>query len=220
MTAFIEPKFFLADPQIRPFILDERVDLLASNVPISATGKFIVSELRPPRGQVYLIKNITPYAMERTNVGNPATESFQFLSPIVAGGFFSFEPTVNDNSPFIIEQNYNAPRVSAAPAALNNNDRVRAKGIGYISDAPFTVAQNSWFNPLFTILVPSNAVFRLIFSILPVSTTLPLPAGGQYSVGGVVVGSRRVDFAGSVLVGQQMSEQYYHGLAQRVATQP
>lgn len=218
MSAFIEPKFFLADPQIRPFILDERVDLLASNVPVSATGKFIVSELRPPRGQVYLIKNITPYAMARTNVG-AGDESFQFLSSIVAGGFFSFEPTVNDNSPFIIEQNYNAPRVSAAPAALNNNDRVRAKGIGYISDAPFTVAQNSWFNPLFTILVPSNAVFRLIFSILPVSTTLPLPAGGQFGVGGVG-GTRRVDFAGSVLVGQQMSEQYYHGLAQRVAAQP
>ena len=219
MSAFIEPKFFLADPQIRPFIIDERVDLLAANVPISATGKFIVSELRPPRGQVYLIKNITPYAMARINVG-AADESFQLLSPIAAGGFFSFEPVVNDNSPFIIEQNYNAPRVDALPAALNNNDRDRAKGIGYISDAPFTVAQNSWFNPLFTILVPSNAVFQIIFSILPVSTTLPLPAGGQYSVGGVVVGSRRVDFAGSVLVGQQMSEQYYHGLAQRVAAQP
>lgn len=218
MTAFIEPKFFLADPQIRPFVLDERVDLTAPNVPIAATGKYVVSELRPPRGQVYLIKNITPYAMERTNVGL-ATESFQLITPAsVAGGFFSFEPTVNDNAPFIIEQNYNSPKTAGA-ASLNNNDRIRAKGIGYITDAPWLAAQNSWFNPLFTILVPSNAVFRLIFSILPVSATDPLPAGGQFGVGGVG-GTRRVDFAGSILVGQQMSEQYYHGLAQKVAAQP
>jgi hypothetical protein len=217
MTAFIEPKFFLADPQIRPFVIDERVDLTAPNVPIAATGKYVVSELRPPRGQVYLIKNITPYAMARTNVGL-ATESFQFLNPIAAGGFFSFEPTVNDNAPFIIEQNYNSPKIAGA-ASLNNNDRIRAKGIGYITDAPWVVAQNGWFNPLFTVLVPSNAVFRLIFSILPVSATDPLPAGGQFGVGGAG-GTRRVDFAGSVLVGQQMSEQYYHGLAQRVAAQP
>jgi hypothetical protein len=217
MTAFIEPKFFLSDPQIRPFILDERVDLTAPNVPIAATGKYVVSELRPPRGQVYLIKNITPYAMARTNVGL-ATESFQLLDPIAAAGFFSFEPTINDNAPFIIEQNYNAPKTAGA-ASLNNNDRIRAKGIGYITDSPWLAAQNSWFNPLFTVLVPSNAVFRLIFSILPMSGTDPLPAGGQFGVGGAG-GTRRVDFAGSILVGQQMSEQYYHGLAQRVAAQP
>lgn len=218
MTSFIDPKFFLADPQVRPFVIDERVDLTAPNVPIAATGKFIVTELRPPRGQVYLIKNITPYAMERVNVGNVATESFQLISAPSAAGFFSFEPTVNDNSPFIIEQNYNAPKTANA-ASLNNNDRVRAKGIGYITDSPWLAAQNSWFNPLFTILVPSNAVFRLIFSILPVSATDPIPAGGRFGVNGVG-GTRRVDFAGSILVGQQMSEQYYHGLTQRVSAQP
>lgn len=213
MTAFIEPKFFLADPQIRPFVLDERVDLTAPNVPVAATGRYIVSELRPPRGQVYVIKNITPYAMERVDVGAP-TETFRLLAANTAAGFFSFEPTVNDNSPFVVRQNYNAPAV-APPPNPNNNDRVQAKGIGYISDAPFTVAQNGWFNPLFTILVPSNAVFRLIFSILPVAATSPIPVGGQFAVGGAG-GARRVDFAGSILVGQQMSEQYYHTLAQQV----
>lgn len=217
MSAFIEPKFFLADPQIRPFVFDQRVDLTAPNVPIAAAGKYIVTELRPPRGQVYLIKNLTPYAMERTNVGL-ATESFQLISAPTAAGFFTFEPTVNDNAPFIIEQDYNAPKTAGA-ASLNNNDRVRAKGIGYIADSPWAVAQNSWFNPLFTIFVPSNAVFRLVFSILPVSATDPIPAAGRFGVGGVG-GTRRVDFAGSILVGQQMSEQYYHGLAQRVASQP
>ena len=155
--------------------------------------------------------------MARTNVGL-ATESFQLIDSIAAAGFFSFEPTVNDNAPFIIEQNYNSPKTAGA-ASLNNNDRIRAKGIGYITDAPWLAAQNSWFNPLFTVFVPSNAVFRLIFSILPVSATDPLPAGGQFGIGGAG-GTRRVDFAGSILVGQQMSEQYYHGLAQRVAAQP
>ena len=212
MTSFIEPKFFLADPQIRPFILDERVDLTAPNVPIASTGRYIVSELRPPRGQVYLIKNITPYAMERTNYGLP-NESFQLISAPLAAGFFSFEPTVNDNSPFIIRQNYNAPM---AGPGTNNNERVQNKGIGYISDAPFAVAQNGWFNPLFTILVPSNAIFRLIFSILPVSATNPIPVQGRYAVGGAG-GARRVDFVGSILVGQQMSEQYYHTLTQQVS---
>lgn len=212
MTALIEPRFFLADPQIRPFIVDNRVDLTAPNVPITATGKFVVAEIRPPRGQVYIVKNITPYAMARTNVGL-ATESFQLISAISAAGFFTFEPIVNDNSPFVIEQDYNAPKIAGA-ASLNNNDKIRAKGIGYISDSPFTVAQNSWFNPLFSILVPSNAVFQIVFSILPVSAANPIPVAGQFTVGGAG-GGRRVDFAGSVLVGQQMTEQYYHGLVQR-----
>lgn len=215
MTSFIEPRFFLADPQIRPFIFDERVDLTAPNVPIASTGRYVVSELRPPRGQVYVIKNITPYAMERVDVGLP-TETFRLINAPTAAGFFSFEPSVNDNSPFIVRQNYNAPM--AAPGT-NNNDRVQAKGIGYISDAPFTIAQNGWFNPLFTILVPSNAIFRLVFSILPVASSTPIPVQGQYAVGGAG-GARRVDFAGSILVGQQMSEQYYHTLAQQVSAAP
>jgi hypothetical protein len=215
VTSFIDPKFFLADTQIRPFILDERVDLTAPNVPIAATGRYIVTELRPPRGQVYVIKNITAYAMQRVNVGTP-TETFQLLSGAAANGFFSFEPLVNDNSPFIIRQNYNAPM---ADPGTNNNDRVQAKGISHVTDSPFVVAQNGWFNPLFTILVPSNAVFRLIFSILPVSATTPIPVGGQFEVGGAG-GARRVDFAGSILVGQQMAEQYYHTLTQQTAALP
>lgn len=217
MSSFIDPRYFLADPQIRPFVLDQRVDLTAPNVPIVATGRYVVTELRPPRGQVYVIKNITPYAMARTDVGL-GTASFQLISEIAAAGFFAFEPTVNDNSPFIIEQDYNAPKTAGA-ASLNNNDRIRAKGIGYVSDSPWVVAQNSWWNPLFSIFVPSNAIFRLIFSILPVSATDPIPAGGQFGIGGAG-GTRRVDFAGSILVGQQMAEQYYHGLAQRVAAEP
>jgi len=205
----IEPSYFLADPQVRPFVSDQRQDLAAANAPITSEGHFIIASLKPPRGQVVIIKAIVPYAMERILVG-AAEETVRMLDPVNANGFFSFAPSINDAAPFIIEQDYNAPRI----ALFNDLDRVRSPGISDISQQPWADAQRSWFNPLFSILVPSDAVFRIVFSILPPATTSPLPPGGQYGINGAG-GTRNVDFAGCMIVGQQMSAQYYHGLEQR-----
>lgn len=207
MNVLVEPSYFLADPQIRPFVRDMRQDLTASNVPTVAVGKYVIFSVRPPRGQVLVVKSFVPYAMKRTKPGMPAA-SFKIIEPQEAAGVFSFEPTVNDSAPFIIESDFNAPQVDGAG---NDLERVRNRGVSYISSDPWSEAQRSWFNPLFSVLVPGDSTFQMIFSILPPAPTSPLPAGGQYTVGGTG-GGERVDFAGCVVVGQQMTEQYYHSL--------
>lgn len=210
MNVLVEPSYFLADPQVRPFIRDMRQDVTATNAPTVAVGKYVVFTVRPPRGQVLIVKSFVPYAMARTDVGL-ATESFALIDPLAApgaSGVFSFEPTVNDSAPFVIESDFNAPQLAGTG---NDLERVRNRGVSYISADPWQEAQQSWFNPLFSILVPGDSTFQVIFSILPPAPTNPLPIAGQYTVGGAG-GGKRVDFAGCVVVGQQMTEQYYHSL--------
>ena len=211
MSVLIDPSHFLSDPEVRPFVFDKRIDLADPNVPIVATGKFICASIKVPRGQIYVVKAVIPYAMERINMP-AANETAQFLNPRECDGFFLFEPLVNDSSPFVMELDYNAMSIDGA--AYNNNDRVRGKGISYVSAEPWKAAQNAWFNPLFTFTVSSDATLRVIFSILGVASIGGIPAGGQFAVAGAG-GARRVDFAGCMVVGQMMSEQYYRGLVQQ-----
>jgi hypothetical protein len=203
----INPHYFLSDPQVRPFSYDQRVDLTAPDVPTVGKDRYIVQEIRPPRGQIYVVKAFYPYAVARTDVGLPQ-ESFVYLGT-EANGFFKFEPLVNDNSPFIMETNFNAPRTAAG--TLLNADRQRNKGVSYITPAPWSDATQGFFNPLFTFLIPSNASYRVIFSILTPALASPIP--NPYQIG---TGDKRVDFAGCITVGLQMPEQHYHGIVQRV----
>lgn len=211
MSVLINPGYFLSDPEVRPFVIDKRIDLADPNAPIVATGRYICASVKVPKAQIYVVKALIPYAMERINMP-AANETAQFLNPRECDGFFMFEPLVNDSSPFIMETDYNAMSIDGA--AYNNNDRVRGKGISYISDEPWKTAQNVWFNPLFTFAVPGDATLRVIFSIFGVAGVGGIPVGGQYAVAGAG-GARRVDFAGCMIVGQQMSEQYYRGLVQQ-----
>jgi hypothetical protein len=203
----INPHYFLADPQVRPFSFDQRVDLTAADVPTVGKDRYVVQELRPPRGQIYVVKAFFPYAAARTDVGL-ATESFVYLGE-EANGFFKFEPLVNDNSPFIMETDFNAPRT--AGGTLLNADRQRNKGVSYVTPSPWSEATQAFFNPLFTFLIPSNASYRVIFSVLPTAAASAIP--NPYQIG---VGPKRVDFAGCITVGLQMPEQHYHGIVQRV----
>jgi len=208
-VSLITPSFFLADPQARPFVYDQRIDLTAPNAPTVSQGRYVVQEIVPPRGQVFLVKTFVPYAVRRTDVDTPS-ESFEYLASQPTDGFFSFEPLVNNNSPFLIDLDFNSPKVEAGP--LNNNDRQRSKGISYCSTEPWNDVRNGWFNPLFSFLIPSNAVYRVVFSLLPISTLDGAQIPNAYQIG---AGTKRVDFAGCITVGLQMSEQYYHGLVQR-----
>ena len=201
----VDPRFWAQDSNARTLgPLDVRCDLTAADVETAGTNQIIIGSIKVPQGQLYVIKTIVPYAMERVN-GGLATGTFQVLDPVSGNGFFSFEPIVSDGAPHVLGTNYNAPRLAAAPL---NNDRSTSKGVSHISQNPWQDTQRSMFNPLFTIVVPSDKVFSVIFRILPVGAQSPIPAGGQFGIGGAG-GTRRVDFAGFMVSGVQMSEQHY-----------
>ncbi len=214
----IDPQGFMPDPNIVPFVTDQRQDLLAPDAPlISGTPatagvapgsncKFVVFDMTVPQGQVQIIKVIAPYAMKRTNVGVAGVESFQILTPEEANGCFTFEPMVDDVSPYIITQNFNAPRLAAG--TLVNNDRQRTSGITYISRDPYTDVSRAWYNPLHSILVPSGRRFRVIFSLLPPAIASPMLNVFTYGTP-AVPGNKRVDFAGVIVAGQTIPEQMF-----------
>jgi hypothetical protein len=219
MAYTLDPRWFLpSDDGVKPFILDTgRVDLAAADAPTVATGRFIVSQLDVPPSQFYIIKGMSFYAGARINTGL-GTETFQLLDPVDADGFFSFDPQVNNQPPWIINLDYNAPRIAAGPLS-NASGRQHSAGIGHISDRPWTDVQQSWVNPMFTIPVPSSTQFRVIFSILPPSAVAPLPAGGQFGIGGAG-GTRRVDFAGAVIAGMQLTEQAFARMMKEIGAAP
>lgn len=201
----VDPRFWAQDSNARTLgPLDVRCDLTAADVETAGTNQIVIGSIKVPQGQLYIIKTLVPYAMERVNVG-AAAETFQMMNPVTANGFFSFAPVVSDGAVHVLGTNYNAPRLAAAPL---NNDRSASKGISHLSQNPWQDTQRAMFNPLFTIVVPSDKVFSVIFSILPVGAQSPIPAGGQFGIGGAG-GTRRVDFAGFVVSGVQMSEQHY-----------
>ena len=217
MSVIIDPRRYLADPTVRPFVRDFRIDLTASDVPIEATGRFIVAELAVPRGQRFVIKSVMPYAMARTDVGDASLESARMLSNAEAGGYFSFEPSVNGNSPFIIEADLNAMRTSSG--ALNA-DRVRTNGWTHINDNPWFSSSVNWDNPLFSVEVAPDAIFRIIFTLLPVGYSSGIP--NPYVIPAPPPAAqppKRVDFAGVVLTGLNMSDQSYRDIFKAVEDQ-
>lgn len=213
----VDPRFWLQDTNVRTLgPLDVRCDLTAPDVETAGTNQIVVGRIRAPKSQVYVFKTFVPYAMERVNVGNAATETFQMMNPVTSNGFFVFEPVVTQGAPHIMGTDYNRPRLAAAPL---NNDRSASKGIASISQNPWLDTQRAMFNPLFTIVVPSDKEFTVLFSILPVGTASPIPAGGQFGIGGAG-GTRRVDFAGFMVSGVQMSQQHYDNTFAKVDAEP
>lgn len=206
--SLIESQFYVADPTAKPFVQDFRQDVTAPDIEIAAAGVFIICKLTPPSNQMFLIKTMTFYAMERTNVGGGAAASAAFITPAAGNGFFVYEPFVGGNSPFILGLDFNAPRIQAAP--LNSN-RTKKSGISYITDSPWTDTQNAWFNPMFTIKVPASEVFSVQFSLLA-NGTAPNGLPNTFTIG--APGPKRVDFAGVMVAGIQMSEQAYRDVVE------
>lgn len=220
----IDPRYFMRDPEAQPFLSDYRVDLAAPDVPLESGtaqqpgARYIVTQIRPPRGQILLIKAWQPYAMRRTNIGT-GTESFEFIPPQEAAGHFNFEPLVGGLAPIVAQLNVNAPRVLAGP--LLNSDRVVGKGISFISESPYADVQRSGFNQNFTIEVPSDRLFTVVFQIIDNSAfAAPLPSGGQFVVSSSTVDppTKRVDFAGTVVSGIIMSDQKFQQLTKEIAS--
>lgn len=203
-SPLLNPWHFLDDPQIRPFVRNQRVDLKASNVPIISTNRYLVFQYQVPAGQCLVVKGYAFYACERTYVGT-ANESFRYLTADEGNGFFSFQPLINDNSPAIVQLDTNSPKTSGG--TLNNNDRQGSNGYTEITANPLQDVMLVE-NPLFTIAVPSGKTFQVAFSVLSVSTlnASGIPTGGQFQVG---TGVKRVDFAGAVVTGVIMPQQLY-----------
>lgn len=201
---FLNHWHFLDDPEIRPFVRNQRVDLKASNVPIISTNRYVVFSYQVPAGQCLVVKGFSFYACERTYIGT-ANESFRYLTPDEGNGFFSFQPLVDNNSPAIVQLDTNSPKTSAG--TLNNNDRQGSNGFTEISSNPAADVRLVE-NPLFSVAVPSGKTLQVAFSVLPVSTlnSAGIPTGGQFQVG---TGIKRVDFAGALISGVLMPQQLY-----------
>jgi hypothetical protein len=200
----LSPPLFLADPQIKPFVRDSRVDLLAADTLQIATNEFIIYQNRTKKGQIEVVKSIAPYAMERTDVGTPQ-EAFAIIPPNVGDGYFSFSPQINAQPPVIMDLDYNAPRIAAGP--LTNSDRIKRSGITWLVEDPWRAGQQMQ-HPLFSFPVPSKAELIVTFSILPPAQVAPIP--NPFQIGAAAI--KRVDFAGVVICGVVMPQHLYDSL--------
>lgn len=192
---------FIADPQIRPFHREQRVDLLASDTPTIQDGRYVVYQSRVAKGQVEVVTSIVPYVQRRTDVGTNA-ESFSLISPEEGDGFFAFAPFVGNQSPIIVDMNLNSPKTAAT---ASNSERQRASGITHLSRTPFADSFARYTNPMFKVPVPSEAEMIITFEILPASVVaapIPLP----FQIG---ASAKRVDFAGVIVSGVLLPSSVY-----------
>lgn len=210
MIAFpVDPRaMYLVDPDAKPFIRNFRVDLLDPRIrDTPSAGKYTIASLRCPKGQVLLVKDLAYYVQQRVDVGLP-TEYYRAIPPDLVNDYVAFEPFVNRNSPLIIDANQNAASTAAAALAGGTNAvRTQVNGVTCVSATPYKDVLNAWANWLFTFEVPSDGVFTVVFSLMALNQTAPLP--NPFLVGNLAVPSRRIDFAGVYVSGITMSAQAY-----------
>lgn len=191
------------------FQSDQRADLAASNIQTVGTGRYVIAEVKPEKGQAILLQAMVPYAQRRTDVG-AADESFTMIRPYEGNGFFSYEPLINSKSAYQISLDYNKPQLSTV--TMSNKDRTRAKGMTFISDDPWRDAWQMVGSPLFQIYIPSGSTFQVVFSLTAMDPLVGSYAtSGKYQVGTGGNVSRRVDFAGVLLLGQLLPDNALKG---------
>lgn len=218
----VNPRLLVVDDNLRRFERARSVDLLATNAPTVGTGRYVCFEEKVPKGQCLVIGGMAVWAKQRINVG-AADESNEMIDPKDGNGWFSFEPQINDAvlKGYLPVIDLATPRLlttgGVAPTTtnLNNDDRQQRAGLTMLSLEPDVEAHRQWNNALFRFLVPSDAVFRVVFSILPPSASAPLDATGRYTIG--VGATKRVDYAGVHLLGMQMTEQSYEDLKRQAS---
>lgn len=201
----IDPRNFLFAEEVQPFVITRSRDLAAVDGTLQqiSEGKYVILNERPARGQVFVIKSIVPWCMKRDNVGLP-TESVSFCSPAAVNGQVLYEPFVGGNTPILFDEVNPAFKTAAA---ASNNDLTGGKGISFVSPDPWSDAQRSWFNPMFTFLVKGGTDFLVTFSVLRPSVQNPIPV--VYTIPPTPGATERIDFAGVTVVGLSMSEQTY-----------
>ncbi len=204
---------FLKDEQIRPYSREERHDIAAADAPRRSNNEFRIWNCKPPKNQVVVIKSIAPYVMQRVNIGDATTESFQMIPALNTMGFFLVEPVVQNQVPFIIEADINKPKIMA-----NASDADRYKGPGFtcLSDNPISSILTEKDHP-YSILVRGDQPCEIFLKVLPASLTNGIP--NPFFVGnppaGLLAGQNRVDFAGALVYGVTMPEALYDTIDKR-----
>ena len=200
----LDPRYFMADPQARPFIRDERHDLTAADAPTQSQGRFIIYSRKVPKGQVEIVTALSPYVAARSGAG--ASQTVINLTPEAANGWFLFEPQVDRSSPFRNDVDFvEYDDLAGATDTL----RTRANGITHVSANPFTDARNQFNQPsaAFSALVKGGSQFEVIFSVIATGG-ISLP----YTIGST---AKRVDFAGCLVMGIEMSQQAYDDVVKK-----
>lgn len=186
---------YIHDAKLRLYLREERHDLGGANVPRQGPSQYRVFEYTVPDGQVLIVRNIIPYVMERTDIGS-ASESAQIIDPEQVNGLVAFEPYVNNQTAHIIEINYNLP--TAIGSTPDDATRTLARGITHVSADPWIDARRGYEDSIYSFPVPAQATFTVVFRILP--------AGTNFNTFAIASGAKRIDFAGVVIIGVQLSE--------------
>lgn len=198
---------------VRPQVLSQRADLLASNIRTLGTNQYVIFSYKVPANQVLVVKSMAFWAQERINPGTD-DESFRMIEPKDGNDFFAFAPLVDGNSPFGNALVYNAPKIAAAPSGLNNLDQARMRGIGSLTLDPWFDVQEAMDNEILQFAVGEGKELQIVFSIIPVSTVDGLPTAGQYTIG--VDAVKRVDFAGAMVAGVLLGKQEYQRMEKQM----
>jgi hypothetical protein len=206
----INPSYYLADPQVRPFMRDVRVDLTAPDVEQISDGVFVVYRRKTTKNQIEVVHSITPYLQKRTDIGTPE-ESTQKITNGAYDGQFAFNPLINNQTPVIFDIDFNAAKADGA-ASLSNADRVKRSGIAHLSLQTWVDSQR--WNPLFQLAVPSETELLITFQVLPQSATDPLPNPPQ-----IGAGANRIDFAGVMVAGVLLPQKMFDDLVKASETQ-
>ncbi len=213
MTSYypaVDPLAFLVDEEIRPFEIDQRQDLTGSGVQacrLQSSGVFIVHEHTVPENTAEVIHDVFPHAWARTNVGS-ANESATVLTPAQVAGWMIFDSTKGNNQPFLVVNDYNIPTKYSNP---NNTDRMAVRGTTLLAAEGPVLNNVGMRNPLHTIFLPAGTIFRVLFSLTPLTATNVVP--NPYTIGtNPVSGGKRVDFAGARVSGVRMPQQMYNDL--------
>ncbi len=209
----IDPRNFLKFPDVDAFIIDQKQELTAANVPTVADGQFIVFTYTVPKNQMLVVKTWAPYAQIRENPALP-TETFRMINLDYAQGAFLITPEVSGSAPFQMPVDVAAPQTQAGASAVV---RDRGNGVVWLSGNPYVDCIRGMYNPMTSFVVGPDKTLRFIFSILPQAGANPLPAAGQFAVGGGETGdNRRVDRAGVMVAAVQMSLQAYNNMMSAV----
>lgn len=206
----VDPLGFLVDDEIRPFEIDKRQDLTGAGAqacPIESSGIFIVHEHVVPANTAEVIHDVFPHCWARTNAGS-ANESVTLIPFMQVAGFVLFDSSKANNQPFLVENDYNIPTIAATP---NNTNRQNVRGTTFLSDDSPVMNNIGMRNPLHTIYLPANSVFRVLFRLVPLSAAAVIP--NPFVIGTpVLAGGKRIDFAGARVSGVRMPQQMYNDL--------
>lgn len=188
-------------------IEEQRQDLTATvNPPLIASNQYRVFSYLVPVGQVFYVQSIQPTAFRRINVG-AANEQIQYLSEADVVGELRYNVRIGASQGGGLQVNTNfVQERTAAAANLNNNDRATpSSGIAHVSSTPYLDALRTISEaPL--VVVKGGSTLEIVFSLQSTASANPLQ---QLQVG---TGTRRVDYAGALVLGLYGSLQEYESV--------